>query len=185
MVKVAPPSRRSTTQESSGGLEVMVPAKRNIFLMLFLTAWLVGWLMGEIAAGRDLFLGSQGGPKGFLVFWLVCWTVGGGFAIYVWSWMLAGKERIVLRADALSVRRELFGLGRTNEYDFAHVSNLRVAPVISDPWSSGMRFWGAGSGLVAFDYGAKTFRFGGALDEAEAAQIVKELATRHAFRGTV
>jgi hypothetical protein len=44
-----------------------------------------------------------------------------------------------------------------------------------------MRFWGIGGGLIAFDYGAKTFRFGASLDEAEAQDIVKELNRRHKF----
>ena len=182
-MKIAPPARRWSVREGSEGLEVVVPAKRSVLLMLFLTAWLGGWLMGEISAGREVFFGSTSEPKWFLASWLTGWTIGGGFAIYIWFWMLAGKERVLLRPDTLVIRREVFGLGRTHEYDLAHIANLRVAPAVTDPWSSGMRFWGVGAGLLAFDYGAKTFRFGDSLDEAEAAQVLKELTARHAFRG--
>ncbi len=182
-MRIALPTRRSSAREVSQGLEIVVPAQRNVFLMLFLGAWLGGWFMGEISAARALFLGSAMEAKWFLAFWLTGWTVGGGFAIYMWLWMLAGKQRVLLRPDALMIRREVFGFGLIREYDLAHITNLRVAPSVSDPWSSGMRFWGGGAGPVAFDYGAKTFRFGDSLDEAEATQVVKELTARHVFRG--
>jgi len=181
-MKIAPPERRSSVRDVPEGLEVVVPARRNIFLMLFLTAWLGGWFMGEISAGRQVFFGSTSEPNLFLAFWLAGWTVGGGFAICIWLWMLAGRQRVLLRPDALLIRREVFGLGRTHEYDLGHITNLRVAPAVTDPWSSGMRVWGVGGGPVAFDYGAKTFRFGDSLDEAEAALVVKELTARHPFR---
>ena len=134
--------------------------------------------MGEISAIGALFGGSDTEGSWFLTFWLVGWTVGGGLAIYIWFWMLAGIERVILGADSLLVRKEIFGVGRGKEYSLEHVSNVRVAPP-SDPWSSGMRFWGVGGGLVAFDYGAKTFRFGNGLDEAEASMIVQDLTARH------
>ena len=68
-----------------------------------------------------------------------------------------------------------------NEYGLVHVADLRVSAVLStDPfgWSAGMRFWGLGGGLVAFDYGAKTFRVGAGIDEAEAKRIVDALRAR-------
>ena len=40
---------------------------------------------------------------------------------------------------------------------------------------------GIGGGLIAFDYGAKTFRFGAGVEEAEAQGIVTRLKSRHAF----
>jgi len=165
-------------QDGPAGLEVAFPAKRNTFIMLFLTAWLGGWAMGAVTAARQLFSGPAREGGWFLAFWLTGWTVGGAFAIYAWLWMLAGRERVVLRPDALLIRREVFGLGRTHEYELAHVTNIRVSPVISDPWSQSMRFWGMGGGLIAFDYGAKTFRFASSVDEAEAAQVVSDLKTR-------
>ena len=39
--------------------------------------------------------------------------------------------------------------------------------------------WGKGEGVIAFDYGAKTFRFGSGLDEAEAKMILIEIAQRY------
>jgi hypothetical protein len=38
-----------------------------------------------------------------------------------------------------------------------------------------------GGGTIAFDYGAKTFRFGGGLDEAEASHLIELLKSRYPF----
>jgi hypothetical protein len=181
-MKVALPGRRSITRDTGTGLEVVIPAKGHILLVLFLTAWLVGWAFGEVSVTRELLFGRPREASLFLAAWLAMWTVGGGWAIYTWLWMAVGKEIVSLRPGVLSIRRDVLGLGRTHEYDLAHVRHLRLAPQASDPfgWSGGMRFWGMGSGLIAFDYGAKTFRFGAAVDEAEASQI-DEFKARHSF----
>jgi hypothetical protein len=184
-MRVTPPLRRSTVRQANEGLEVLIPAKRNPFLILFLTAWLVGWCFGEVFAIRELLTGHNEAPDLFLGVWLVMWTVGGGAALYAWLWMVKGVEVILLRSDTLAIRRDVLGFGRTKEYDLSHVRNLRVAPNNWNPydWSGAMQFWGVGGGLVAFDYGSRTFRFAASVDEAEARDIVNQLNARHSFPG--
>jgi len=179
---IAPAARRSSLKDGPDGLELVIPAKRNLFLMLFLLAWLGGWAFGEVSALKELRSGA-GAPKAFLAFWLVGWTLGGGFAASVWLWMLAGRERILLRSGILAVRREVFGLGWTREYDLAQVRNLRVSAESDNRagWGATGRFWGFSGGPVAFDYGASTVRCAASVDEPEAAQIIRDLKTRHAF----
>jgi hypothetical protein len=177
------PQRRSSVQRSSQGLEISIPAKRNLFLLLFLGLWLVAWCFGEIFAIYTVFFGKADAPVPFLVVWLAGWTIGGAGVALVWFWMLRGREVIELRADALVVKRQVFGLGPTREYDLQHTKNLRVAPHSWNPydWMSAMQFWGIGGGPIAFDYGSKTLRVGNTIDEAEAKQIVEELRADHPF----
>jgi hypothetical protein len=147
-----------------------------------LGAWLGGWFFGEKSAIEQILRHREVGPDFFLIFWLIGWTTGGAWALSTWLWMAFGKEVVLLRPQALLLRHEVLGVGRTREYDLSHVRNLRVAPETGEP--SGWRnthFWGPGSGLVAFDYGARTCRFGAAVDEAEAAGIVADLKARHSF----
>jgi hypothetical protein len=179
------PKTRARVIETSEGLTVSVPARKNWFMILFLGFWMIGWTFGEVVVIAQLVSGKTPGGAGLFVFaWLGGWTVGGAFAGYAWAWSMFGVERLLLRSRALVVKRDLLGLGREREYDLAHVTNLRAAPVTFNPldFSSSLQFWGIGGGTVAFDYGAKTFRFGAALDEAEAAQLVQRLKERHAFR---
>ena len=109
-MRVAPPGRRSVSRQSPEGLEIAIPAKRNILLWLFLTVWLVGWGFGELFAARELLVGKEDASKAFLAAWLVAWTIGGGFALFTWLWMLKGEEVIVLRAQTLVVKRGVWGL---------------------------------------------------------------------------
>ena len=182
-MRIAPPARRSSSRQTPEGLEISIPAKRNIFLMLFLGAWLVGWCFGEMSAARELLSGKAGATDLFLAAWLVAWTLGGGFALYAWLWMFKGREVVILRPNALVSKRDLWGLGRSKEYDLQHTKNLRVAPLSWNPhdWSAGMQFWGIGGGPIAFDYGSRTVRIGSGVDESEAREIVNELRSRHAF----
>ena len=114
------------------------------------------------------------------------WTVGRGFVLLAWFWMLAGRERVILKSSSLVHRREIFGIGRSSEYDLAHITNLRVSPQSLNAWSRGanVRNWGLGGGIVAFDYGARTIRFGASIDEAEGSMIVNQLRQRYRFAET-
>ena len=151
--------------------------------MLFLSAWLVGWGFGEVMVSRELLFGDADAPDLFLSVWLIMWTLGGGVAIYAWLRMLAGTELVLLGRGVLTIKEELFGVGRSNEYDLAHVKHLRIEPLSLFPADMGaaLRFWGIGGGPIAFDYGSKTLRFGAGLDDAEARDVVRELRERHSF----
>jgi hypothetical protein len=182
-MQVAVSSRRSVVIDSSEGFSIIVPAKRNPFILLFLGAWLVGWCFGEIFAARQILAGTAQWSTLFLIAWLIMWTGGGALAIYTWLWTAFGKEKITLRPGALVIKRDVIGFGRPHEYELAHVKKLRVAQQVSDPLgrANSMRVWGLGPGALAFDYGAKTVRFAGGVDEAEASMIISDLRLRHAF----
>ena len=60
------------------------------------------------------------------------------------------------------------------------MKNLRVAPIGFNPLdiSAALQLWGIGGGAIAFDYEAKTLRFGAGLDETEAKQVVTAIQKR-------
>lgn len=179
---VKPPGPRHTATESGDGLVIRIPAKRNVFIVGFLTLWLGGWLVGEIMAPISFLTAAhQAGPgAAFLLVWFCGWTVGGAFAVYTWLWQVKGCEVVTASSTALSIQREVFGLGPTKHYDASQIRQLRVSPQVFNPmdFRSGMAFWGIGGGLLAFDYGFKTYRFGAGIDEAEATIILRALAAR-------
>lgn len=187
MVRVPVPGRRSTVTEDTNGWQATMPAPRQPFAMLFLPLWLVGWGVGEFTVIRQLLHGVGHGPDVFLAAWLAMWTLGGAFAIFIVLWMFAGRQRVVLRPDALVVRYGIAGLSRSWEYAIGNVTNLRVAPETMSPWIGSARspatFWGFGGGPIAFDYGARTVRLGAGLDEAEAQELVQQMQSRHRFAG--
>jgi len=179
------PGMRTKVSDGPEGLSFIVPAPRQIFAMLFLPLWLTGWVFGEFFALRTLVT-EKGPAQAFLVIWLTGWTIGGAFAIFTWFWMLSGRERIVLKPGVLAHRYELFGLSVGREYDLSQARNLRVSPLpaFSGNGRGGLRTWGLGGGVMAFDYGAKTIRMGGSLDEAEGNMIVKKIQERYSISST-
>ena len=70
---------------NSDGLRliIQIPSKKNWFIILFLLVWMGGWYMGEFSSIRELMATDKLGDEGFLIFWLLGWTLGGLFAIVV------------------------------------------------------------------------------------------------------
>jgi hypothetical protein len=184
MAKIDPLASRVTVTDGPGGIRLLIPAKRNWFLILFMGFWLCAWAVGEIMVPTQFFKGEiPGMAMIFVLAWLGGWTVGGAFAIYSWLWNLMGREIITVHGRALTTRRDIGGYGFDKEYDLAQVRDLRVSVMGFNPWdfSASLQFWGLGGGLVAFDYGAKTYRFGAGLDEAEAKLVAGKITERYSI----
>jgi hypothetical protein len=186
------PAARATIRQSPDGLTITIPSRKNWFLILFLGFWLAGWLFGEVIALHQVIRGhsshwasaKESGPIGlnlFLIGWLGAWTVGGGVAIITWLWNLVGVERVLLVRSTLTTKREVLGIGPTNEYELSSISNLRINMGLSNVRFRMAPIQTMNGGTIAFDYGAKTFHFGVGLDEAEAQQIIAQLKSRYSF----
>ena len=186
MARVEIPQARATVADTPTGLHITIPANRNWFIVLFMGFWMCGWLFGECAVIKTLITGKASSTDLFLVGWLGAWTVGGAFVGYQVLWNMAGKELIVLGVQTLAIKRDVLGFGRAREFDLAEVRDLRVDSASSGlaklSWGSSGQMPGASTGTIAFDYGAKTFRFGSGLDESEARQLIARLGTRYNFK---
>ena len=184
---VAPPGPRFRVETTLDGTRVVIPARRNLFVVAFLGVWLCGWAVGEVTAAGFLMsaFGSEGAliASPFLLFWLCGWTIGGAVVIGLLLWNLIGKEVVTLEHGVLTIAKQLGPVGLPKRYDLSHVRDARVAP---PPVRSGRRQYrgtgwpGFGAVLsgIAFDYGARTFHFGADLDEAEAKYLLDLLHPR-------
>jgi hypothetical protein len=184
MTRVAVPTAKASVFDTPERLVINIPAEKNWPITLFIGFWLCLWAFGEFSVTRMLATGKTlGRGNFFLVAWLGAWTVGGYLAISLWLWSMVGHEIVSLNPVNLSIRREILGFGRSREYDLPSVKNLRIDRT---PLNSRGSFWNSDSppmlsGAIAFDYGSKTFRFGGGLDEAEASQLIERLKSRYPF----
>jgi hypothetical protein len=185
MARVAVPTAKASVFDTPAGLLINIPSTKNWFVILFIGFWLCGWLFGEVSVIRQLATGkTAGGISLFMVAWLGGWTVGGAAAIYFWLWNIAGHEIVSLTPTSLTLRRDILGFGRSNEYDLPSVKNLRIAFTLANTNLTIPAQSFGGGGSIAFDYGAKTFRFGGGLDDAEAAHLIDVLKSRYPFEAT-
>jgi hypothetical protein len=178
---VKPAAARHSLTTLADGIVIRIPARRNIALMLFLLVWVAVWSTGG-SAMMSQTLNGKGSPEGvsFSLVWLVFWAAGESFAILVLLWQLRGREIITLTPRMLEIRRDIFGIGSSRRYDLTQVRFLRVAPQPFNPYDfrGAFTFWGLGGGVLAFDYGFRTYRFGGGIDEAEARMIAQTLMDR-------
>jgi hypothetical protein len=187
---------RHTVEDLGDSLRFVIPSRRRWFHIAFFLFWLVGWGFGEFAVIVVLLSELTGTPLEELVgwslisysggllalVWLVFWTIGGVLALYVLLWQLSGKEVVEVSGQSIRIQRRVIGLGRFREYLARHVQDLRISVEgyynTGWGWFRTLRAYGIGGGLIAFDYGAKTFRFGSGIDEAEAKQILSAIQQR-------
>ena len=181
----SPYKGRAILQDNGIEQQIVIPAKRNWFLVFFIGAWLCGWLMGElfaIASVTGLLGRNPAAP--FIMFWLIAWTVGGFFAFRVFLWNITGKEMITVGQGRIAIEKKGALLFKPKVYDLNEVKNIRVQEENSEYGG----FYGSrrnalgifnSGGTIRFDYGLQTVKFAGGIDEAEAKFILGKLKDRH------
>ncbi len=170
-------TERFKTRFVDGYEQIEIPARRNWFVIPFLMFWLCMWTVGGIMAFTSLLSDFSL----FLIFWLCGWAIGWIFAAATISWQLTGKELVRTVGHDLEVGYQMLGFKRMKLYRGADVRKLSVDAAgnlmrhfqISIPFYHGANF-----GTLKFDYGAKTFRFGSGVEEAEARAIIAKLAPK-------
>jgi len=170
-----PYTGRAKIYRDGDTIEITVPSKKNFFTIIFLTAWIGGWFMGESSALEQVFNeNADTTANSFITFWLVGWTVGGLFAILILLWFIGGEEIITVDEGVLELGRQIFGLGPIKLYQITDIKQMTVSPTRDkDQWGNNRGRYLIKSGLIEFDYGLKTIKFGGEFDLAEARLLVE------------
>jgi hypothetical protein len=182
---VEPTAARHTSEYLFDSLKITIPSTRQWLKILFLGFWLTGWAFGEYTVLSILLNGKAfEGPLLFIIAWLGGWTIGGGYAIYILFWQLAGSEVIIISQSGITTSRSIFGfMFFPKEYSFEYIKSLRVSTATRSisifSWSWEKEFYGLSGGCIAFDYGAKTINFGVGIYEAEAKQVLAEVQQRY------
>jgi hypothetical protein len=172
---------RAILNKNYNGWEIIIPARKNWFLILFVGAWLCGWCCGEVVA-LTMIIGTMGkNPAGlFILVWLALWTIGGFFAFRLFIWNIMGKEVISIGQGQLTVAKKGMLFFKPKTYDLNEVRNIRAVEDNSgygNPWGIRMTSFGGftSSGTIRFDYGLQSVKFAFGLDEAEGRYILQGL----------
>jgi hypothetical protein len=183
MEMVKPKAGKSTISRTTGTLEIIMPSKKNIFIILFLPFWLAGWAYALVAVGKNIIAPNQG-TTFFAIFWLGGWIVGGGFALVVWLWSIMGKEIVSVNSSFMKIRKGIGSLLLSKTYNIQDIKNIRIVESSGSfqrsPFDDLISFRKIGT--IAFDYGMNTFRFASGIDEAEAKHIIETLRQEGYFR---
>lgn len=140
---------------------------------------LAGTLDRRRCRGDPVVAGPHSGqPALFMVLWLVGWAFGELFVPYAWLWNAFGKEVVTVRVGTLVLKRDILGFGRSRVFPVSEISHLRASGLFGSfllGWAGGLNYWGLSGGVIVFESGGKTHRFGIHLEEDEARQVVAEL----------
>lgn len=154
-------------------------------MTMFYPVWLLVWgfvasfVIFQVLPGK---ISAPGMPPFFLFLWLTAWIAGGVLVLLSFLWITFGMEEVRVTSEELVLERRVFGLRWVRSFNRADISRLRVSPNPPPPWwqqNNGEQFINPfeNKGNLAFDYGAKTYRFGRGIDEAEAFTIQDRLNT--------
>jgi hypothetical protein len=169
---------RAIIEQNVHGFNIEIPSRKNWFLIIFLPVWLCGWILaGTSVIGSLLTYDTPVFANAFLLFWLMGWAIFSILIAYLLFWQLVGREKISIERGILKIDRSVFGVGVKKYYEIKSIYNLAVNP---EPdmgiWNTNnLDIYGAKRGKIKFDYGLKTVKFAGDVDEAEARMIVSDL----------
>ncbi|MBM4126771.1 MAG: hypothetical protein FJ247_05390 [Nitrospira sp.] len=172
---------RITITDTPDELRIVMPNRRSWFVIGMLAFWVCAWGVGEVVGSTTLYKSEvPPGEERLMLAWLVVWTVSGLAALVALQWQIMGKEIVTMQGHTLQTQREGGGIGFRKEYDVQQIANLRVEPPKFSPFdvSASFQLWGIGGGVIAFESGGNTRRFGAGLDDAEAKQVVDALKRR-------
>jgi hypothetical protein len=193
---IAIPKPRHTVERSGNFVCVILPTRKNIFRIIFMVASLFMWgylvsgfIYIGVAINKTIEMGKNSTPPVqpgniffyiflCLSFFVLALLALGAFGLYRALWLFVGKEVIEATPQTFTITQQISRWKRAKEYSSEKVNDLRpnTQPLstLFFPGKRVKKFMG-GAGMIAFDYGARTFSFGQDIDEAEAKQIILAL----------
>lgn len=140
----------------------------------FIVLWFSGWLLTVLISVLE-FSRHPSADNALTAAWIALWLGAGIPVAIALLWVAAGKrEAFIVQGPHLIVERSVGGFRWSSRVDAYSANNLRVAPPLGRfrDWMLIKNFWTGGAGRVKFDCGRRTYAFGAALSDADAASLV-------------
>jgi hypothetical protein len=180
---VKPPAPKHKTENLADKLIISMPSRKILPFILVFGIWSLMWLGVETGSIAVIFTTREYDFLSVIFFtiWFVIWNLLGGFLLYNLLWQLIGREEIQITNQSITISQVILGYKRSKEYLAEHIKDLDIA------WASMQDLifrrmsvpLVANFGMIAFDYGARTFKFAGGIEEAEAKQIIAEIQQKY------
>ena len=176
---------RATVNKYDTYTEIIVPAKRIYFFMIFFGIYISGWILGGIAVIFSAAFSSN--PDFPVVMFILIWLLITSFITFfigrgVW-WMAFGKEIIIIERDVLTVEKKGALFVKPKSYDLNEAKNFRVQEdfvsyqnIFGFNKAMLLNMWNTGT--IRFDYGMQTVKIAGGIDEAEATFLLQNFSLK-------
>jgi len=182
---VKPPAPKHTCEDLGDKLIIAIPSPKHWFRIILMGIYTLVLAIAGLSFLGYLEFGQEldKPPILFFIIFVIFWIVFLCLMIYQLLWQIVGKEDIEITAQSIKISRVVPVLHSQKEYLASYIKELRVSssnlnlnpPMMSWTYSYYYPWHHNAIGSLAFDYGAKTFRFGMSIDEAEAKQILAEI----------
>jgi hypothetical protein len=163
-----PPGLRSKIEERGDRLIVRRRPRPPWYGTLFLLVWFTGWTLGGAFAWWQFFHTRNLGTALFFLVWLSIWAVG---EVTV-AWALFGNEILVVTAESVEVRLELWRFARTKRVELARIERLRVRNIRDEDGDPTKEY------RVEFKHGDDALAFGNEMREPEARYVAALVEAR-------
>jgi hypothetical protein len=175
---------RAVINESYDGADIVIPVKKNWFLIVFSSVWLCLWIAAGIFIPVMLIGTGAAGARMFMYLFLSGWAIHGFFSAGRWWWSVAGKEMIHISPGLLTISRKGNMFKRTKSYDLSLCGNFRAVEEQMPIYhyynqTAGMLRRKPRAGTIKFDYDVvDVIQFGDWLSEAEGSYILDKLRAK-------
>jgi len=173
--------RISVLREGDTASFVILPSDASWKIYL-LFGWLFLWTVSGVIVAANYFTMPNLNMKLVLIMWLAFWAyfefkIGKAFLFRRF-----GKEKIWVKGGRLYYWRDIAGRGKKLEFDKELVKDFEVIEKNKKDFFASMNesFWVIGGESLVFSYGAKTYRLGIQLPEADARELLRQV--KHALR---
>ena len=109
------------------GIEIIIPARKSLFVNFFLILWLLAWAYGEVVIINRLLIVDSQTLDAFIVIFACGWTLSGMLASFIWLWNARGREIIRISDHELRLSREYVWFARSKSYETKYIHNLRIS----------------------------------------------------------
>jgi len=153
-------------RQTSAGPRIAMPVQRNWykFFSIPLTAVFVIW------CAQLRF--SEPEDRQFR---LILIALTAAVALAKWLWDLTGQDVVTVNRSALTVRREVAGIGWQQEYFVSRISNLQYVRIVTNTDLQAGLENRPSVGYIEFTYAFRKHRFPCRLTESEAQEIIAVL----------
>lgn len=162
---------------------VILPSDASWKIYL-LFAWLFLWTVSGVIVGANYFTLTNTNMKLVVIMWLGFWAyfefkIGKAFLFRRF-----GKEKVWIKGGKLYYWRDIAGKGKKLEFEKDLIKDLEVIEKNKGDFFASMNesFWVIGGESIVFNYGAKVYRLGVQLPEADARELVRQV--KHALKSS-
>jgi hypothetical protein len=128
---------------------------------------------------QNLDINSLSFDNWFMILWLTGMTFALVNVLVYLGWFFSGQEIITVTNDGLlTLDKKPNPFIRKKQYDLRQAEFIRIRPEDSSDKKQNVKFLTAfypNMGIIHFDYGMKTIRFGAEIEEAEAKHLLETL----------